>query len=76
MRFTVYVVDEEERPLEGRRVHLSFTSLLRGWLDESTDDDGHAVFDDVEAGEATITVSGETHGPYWVDDGDSFTIQV
>ncbi len=78
MRFTVYVVDEDERPVAGKKVHVSFSGLLRGWLEEFADDDGHAVFDydNVEPGEATITVSGETHGPYSVDDGDSFTIQV
>lgn len=78
MRFTVYVVDDDGRPIKGKRVHVLFTSFFRGWLEEFTDDEGHAVFDydNVAPGEATITVSDETHGPYSVDDGDSFTIQV
>lgn len=77
MTFDVYVVDEEDRPVIGKKVHVSFTSFFRGWLEEVTDNDGHATFDDdnVEPGEATITVNSESHGPYQIDDGDSFTIQ-
>lgn len=78
MRFVVYVVDDDESPVEGRKVHISFTSIWRGWLEEFTDEDGFAVFDDenLDPGEATIAVADVTHGPYDIDDGDSFTIQI
>ncbi len=78
MCFDVYVVDEDDNPIEGKRVRVTFTSLLRGWLEEFTDDEGHAEFDyeNVEPGEAWITVSDESHGPYYIEDGSGFTIQI
>lgn len=78
MTFKVYVVDEDDNPVEGKRVHVSFTSFFRGWLEEFTGEDGHAVFDDerIDPGEAVIVVNDETHGPYDIDDGDGITIQI
>lgn len=78
MRFSVQVIDEDGNPVIGKKVHVSFTSFIRGWLEQYTDEYGHAVFDeyDVEPGEADIVVDEEKQGTYQIDDGDSFTVNI
>ena len=78
MRFTVQVLDDDGDAVVGKRVHVSFTGLLRGWLEEFTDDDGQAVFDyeNVEPGEAAIFVNDEKFGPYDISDGDGLTVNI
>lgn len=79
MRFTVYLVGENKHPVAGERVNVSFMSPAGVWLEDAvTNGEGHALFinDNLEPGGATFTVSDKSHGPYSVNDGDSFTIQV
>jgi len=75
--FDVHVVNEEQEGLSGRRVVLSFTSILRGMTaEEYTDDDGHAEFDGYEEGEVEVFVDGTSCGTYKYEDGGGITITV
>ncbi len=78
MRFTVQVVDESGEPVGDKKVTVMFTSLLRGWVEEFTDGDGQADFDDgaIAPGDAKIYIDDVVRGPYYIDDGDSYTVEV
>jgi hypothetical protein len=73
--FEVRVVDDDEEPIEGARVRLEFTSLLRGMSDEdSTDSDGIATFSGYEDGEIRVYIDGSNYGEYQYEDGGEITI--
>ena len=79
--FDVHVVDEDDEPVSGARVFISF-GLWYGNSTEITDEDGHASFtipDCPFAGRATsitIIVNGDEIDTYEVEDGDGFTVQI
>jgi hypothetical protein len=76
MYFKVQVVDDDGDGVAGCKVTVVFTSVLRGFLEEYSDDDGQAEFgfDALEPGSAEIFTGGEKHGPYYIEDGGGFTI--
>jgi hypothetical protein len=75
MGFDVHVVNEEGDAIEGARVVLSFTSVLRGVsTEEYTDSDGHADFDGYDDGEVQVFVNGSSYGTYHYEDGGGITI--
>lgn len=79
--FDVYVVDPEERPLQGERVAAQFSySLIPGtWSTAYTDADGHASFSGGHPATpltVTLWVRGEGFGPYELTDGAAFTVEV
>ena len=77
MSFDVHVVNDEQEGVDGAKVMLSFTSVLRGVSGtEYTDEDGHAEFDGFEDGEITVYVNGTGYGTYSYEDGDSVTITI
>lgn len=74
--FSVYVVDSNDDPVVGKRVVVDW-SILRGQLEEFTDDSGHAWFESPgDEGEGTIYVDGENQGEYHIEDGDGYTVQI
>lgn len=78
MFWTVEVLDSSGSPVIGIKVKTSFTSLLRGALEEFTDSSGHASFgfDECKKGEAKIYVKGQSFGPYYIRDGEGFTVNL
>ncbi len=75
--FSVRVVslDGGERGIPGRKVMISFTSLIRGFLEERTDGGGVAYFDTVE-GEAKVFVDGDHVDTHSFGDGDQVTVSI
>jgi hypothetical protein len=59
---TVHVVDDEQNPLEGKRVFCNFVGSFLGLADthtaEFTDEEGVAEFYDVPVGSVEIIVGG------------------
>jgi hypothetical protein len=78
VQFNVQVLDDDGDPVVGKKVTVIFTSFFRGWLEEFTDDDGQAEFDydSVEPGKANIYVDDVKYGPYQLDDGDEYTVEI
>jgi len=85
LSFTVEVLDEHEEPIVGAEVtaylHEDDTIsdiLTGGRLVECTDDDGQAHFECGfdEHDSVVLHCHGEEFGPYEIDDGDAFTINV
>lgn len=81
MRVDVHVLNCEDNPLVDKRVTISFINITSADWDAYTDSDGHAEFADdglfaVAEGEATIQVNDETFGPYFMQDGDAFTVNL
>lgn len=73
--FSVRVVNDDQKPIKGAGVVLSFSGLLRGMTTkEYTDSDGYAYFDDYDEGEVEVFVGGSSYGKYSYSDGDSITI--
>ena len=75
MDFDVYVIDSNGNPIEDKKVTVFFDSVFRGYVEEYTDESGHAYFYDLDEGEAEIYVDHTSHGPYYIEDGNSFTIE-
>ena len=77
MRFTIQVLNENGKPVAGKRVTVIFTSFLRGSLDDYTNDDGLAVFDyEVNPGEIGIYVNGDKQATDYAEDGEVFTVNI
>lgn len=78
MQFKVRVLDEDGDAVVGKEVTVLFTSMFRGSLEEYTDDEGQADFDynKVKPGEAKIYVDGVAYGPYYIEDGDGYTVNL
>ena len=75
MGFDVHVVNDEGDGIEGVRVVLGFTSILRGMTStEYTDSYGHVEFDGYEDGSVEVYVEGSSYGTYQYEDGGSITI--
>ena len=78
--FDVQVLDSNDEPVEGVEVTALFPSLPTGGvtLEEYTDSEGHASFE--TAGDqyeiVTIFVRGEKFGPYDLEEGSGFTINL
>lgn len=75
--YDVQVVDEDGNPVAGRRVHASFPEIVGAtWLEEFTDEDGHANFETAsdEHYKVNLQVGGEWYGPYDLEDGSSYTV--
>lgn len=57
---TVHVVNEEQEPLQGRKVFCEFPLHFLGtWSEAYTDGDGEAPFEEVPAGPVRIIVDGD-----------------
>jgi hypothetical protein len=75
MSFDVQIVNDDGEGVEGVRVVLGFTSLLRGMsAAEFTDADGHAEFDGYDDGEVEVFVDGSSYGNFTYEDGSGITI--
>ena len=75
MAFDVHAVNDEGDGVQGVRVVLGFTSILRGMTaEEYTDSDGHAEFDGYDEGEIEVFVGGSSYGTYRYEDGGGITI--
>lgn len=75
--FTVRVIDDDQDPVEGARVMISFTSMLRGHsTTEYTDSEGRAEFSDYEDGEINVFVNGDNVGTHYYKDDDEITITI
>jgi hypothetical protein len=77
---TVQVLDSDGRAKKGVHVHISIDGLFTGGgLDAYTDQTGHAEFttggDYEDSRDLTITVRGQTFGPYDIG-GGSYTVQL
>ena len=73
--FEVHVVNDDQDSVEGVRVVLEFTSLLRGKsAEEDTDSDGTATFVDYDDGEIRVYLDGSDYGVFHYRDGESITI--
>ena len=79
--FDVHVVDEDDAPVKGAKVFISF-GLWFGQSTEYTDADGHAAFNIPDcpfigrATSITVFVNGMEIDQYQVEDGDGFTVQI
>lgn len=75
--FSIRVIDEDGNPEEGREVHVSPDSILQGWEESFTDEDGWANFE-YETNRNSITfsvrISGHDHGEITAADGDTFSV--
>lgn len=80
MSFIVHVVNDDQDPVEGARVVLSFKGLAiigGGMTDpEYTDSDGHVYFDGHDRDEVEIFVDGQSYRWYIYEEGESVTITV
>ena len=78
MTFDVHVIDDDGDAVEGTLVRVSFPGIINGgWLEEFTDEEGHAEFDSAnDHDEVSIRVRGEWYGPFEVSEGAGFTISV
>lgn len=75
MGFDVHVVNDDGDGIEGVRVVLGFTDILRGMTStEYTDSDGHAEFDGYDEGEVEVFVDGSSCGTYQYEDGGGITV--
>lgn len=77
--FDVQVLDDDENPVEGKRVHVNFPGFLGAtWLEEFTDEDGHASFETASDDHNTVNiqVGGEWFGPYDLEDGMGYTVTI
>jgi len=74
MRFELLVLDGQARPVVGKQVAVSFTGFDRCFV--VTDHEGRAVFrdDTMDVARAIICVEGEKHGPWDIQDGDSYIV--
>ena len=76
--FTVHVVDEDEEPVEGVKVAVSFGEGMSSG--RRTDSDGNAEFHILRRARvgsgatATIYVDGNEVAEEYVEDGDSVTV--
>jgi hypothetical protein len=70
MPFTVRVINDEGRGVQGRRVVLSFTSSARGQSNpQFTDHDGRARFSGFQPGEIRVYVDGGDCGTFSLAEG-------
>lgn len=75
--FDVYVTYNGEPRSEKVTVFFHYSIMPGTWLEEYTDDDGHAHFSTVDNFvNITIHVRGKERGEYTVRDGDGFTINL
>lgn len=75
--FDVQVLDDDGSPVVGKRVHVNFPGTFgASWLDEFTDEDGHASFEtgSDDHDEVNIQVGGKWFGPYDLEDGAGYTV--
>lgn len=81
--FDVQVLDDEN-PVEGAEVEAYFSEneiisnfLKSGRQIEETDEDGHATFNCTMTHDSVVFYCrGQKFGPYEVDDGESFTLNL
>ena len=86
MQFGVHVVDGDDNPVEGAEVTVYFSEdnplsdLLKGGtsLEDFTDEDGHVGFETAfdHHDQVVIRCRGERYGPYDLEDGADYTINV
>ncbi len=78
MYFDVYVTYDDGSPARGRDVSVEFLGLTRGFVYGYRDESGHASIgeDALAPGQANIWVGSQCFGPYDIDDGDGFTIEL
>ena len=75
MAFTITIVDDSGRGIEGLRVVLRFVEPMRGDPPtEDTDEHGHAEFEGYNEGEVQVFVDGIDCGVHNYDDGEVVTI--
>lgn len=77
MSFSVRILKDGE-PVNGARVRLAFTSVVRGMSDPeyTSDSDGIAEFDGYDDGEVEVFVDGQSYGTESYRDGDSVDIDI
>ena len=81
MKFTVYLIDENKRPVVGERINVSFMSPRGVWMEDAvTNGDGYALFIndklESESGGVTLTVDDKLYDLHPVNDKDLLTIHV
>lgn len=79
--FDVYVIDSDGEPAGGEEVGASFSySFWPGTIShEYTDSDGHAYFSSGHPARpltVELYVRGQVFGPYSLEDGAGFTIEL
>ncbi len=58
--FTIRLINEKSgKPVVSTKVFISFSGILRGWLETYTDSNGDADFDS-DPGEGSVIVHGKT----------------
>ena len=70
----IRVLNEDEEPLEGIRVGIEFTDVIRGMAHEHTDSEGIAYFNDYEEGPVRVYLDGKNYGEYHYRDGERINI--
>jgi hypothetical protein len=77
MAYTVKVVNNEGRGLEGLRVTLTFIEPTRGQPPEQyTDPEGCAEFDGYDEGEVKVLIDADDYGMFEYEDGATVVITV
>ena len=75
MPFTIMVVDEAGRGIEGLRVTLRFVEPTRGDAPtEDTNEDGCVQFEGFDEGEVQVFIDGIDCGVFDYDDGETVKI--
>ena len=78
--FDVQVLDADDEPVESVEITARFPSFPTGevTLEKYTDSDGHASFETAGKHHKTVTFSvrGDEFGPYDLDEGAEFTINL
>lgn len=75
MAFTITIIDDTGRGIEGLRITLRFVEPLRGDAPtEDTDEDGRAEFEGFDEGEVQVFIDGVDCGVHNYDDGEIVTI--
>lgn len=75
MAFTIKVIDDNGRGIEGLRVMLRFVEPMRGDPPtEDTDEEGRAKFEGFDEGEVQVFIDGVDCGVHNYEDGEIVTI--
>ena len=75
---TVRVVDDDDSPVEGKRVRIFLTHQImpQTWLDEYTDDEGRAYFEFDSCLAIDVYVNEECQIEGVDDDGGEVTVSI
>ncbi len=73
---TIRVVNDEDEPIEGKRVRIFLTHWVmpQTWLDEFTDDEGRADFEFEDCLSVDVYVDGDLQLEGVNDDGGEVTV--